>query len=367
MTRVLFIPKAETLSSSERASLMYRTIELSHDVVGLSSPRDGVLYDTTRAKWPRYLLYLVDKALLTLHGLFLARRHAVNVVFCETAHHALAGLAIARVLGIRCLWDSHGNVNLFSESLGKGWIFSRLAGLMERFLGNRVDALITVSERDAKAYAGMGIRPSKIYVVPLCLDVSEIDARRSPDSTHSRGRQTESEVPILLFFGSFKYTPNKEALEFIDRTMAPFLEHNGLPCQINIAGRDIPDSRFHPYVNVLGFVPDIHDLIRETDLCIVPVWRGVGSLTKVLDIMAAGSPLVLSAFAAEGIEGLEDGVQAWIASTEANFLQSVSHALESPERNASMAERARQLVEERYDWKLQIPRIDRIVRGESVR
>ena len=366
MTRVLFIPSAEKLSSSERASLVYRTVEASNDVVGLPAPRDRILYDTTRAKWPRYLLYLFDKALLGLRGLLLARRHAVEVVFCETAHHALAGLGIARILGLRCLWDSHGNVKLFSESLGKGRLFSRLAGFLEAFIGRRVDALITVSERDAEAYVGMGIARSKIHVIPLSLDLSEIDARHARQAESPKAGRSASDLPVLLFFGSFKYPPNREALEFIDRTLAPSLERNGIQCQINIAGRDIPDLPMHPFLNLLGFVPDIHACIREADLCIVPVWKGVGTLTKVLDIMAMGRPSVLSGFAAMGITGMEDGVHAWIAPSKEEFSQSVSRALESSERSAPVGRRARELVQRHYDWALQIPRLNRIIRGESV-
>ncbi|MFQ5918531.1 MAG: glycosyltransferase family 4 protein [Thermoplasmata archaeon] len=362
MSRVLFIPKAERLASSERGGMVYRTLNAHHAVVGLPCPRDRILYDPSRAKLPRYLLYLIDKAVLTLQGLRLALRHRVEVVFSETAHHALVGLAIARILGIRCVWDSHGNVRLFAESVGKGRLFTIFAGLLETFLGRRIDALITVSGRDAEAYGRMGVPPSKIHVIPLSLDLSAVE---TGTVGRSRTEPTNGEVPILLFFGSFKYAPNREALEFIDEAVAPFLERNGLRCRINIAGRDIPDVSFHPFVNVLGFVPDIHATIRETDLCIVPVWRGVGTLTKVLDIMAAGTPSVLSGFAAEGIEGLEGGIHAWIAPSPEEFLQSVSRALDSPERAAAMADAARELIEQRYDWERQIPRLNRIVRGET--
>ena len=357
MTRVLFIPRVESLASSERASMMYRTLAADQEVFGLPAPRDRILYDTSRAKAPRYLLYLIDKVLLTLQGLRLARRNRVEVVVAETAHHALAGLLVARIRGVRCLWDSHGNVKLFSESVGKGRLFTRLAVLLESFLGRRVDTLITVSDTDAEAYALMGVPPSKIEVIPLSLHLAEVEYRARP------GGETEGS-PVLLFFGSFKYAPNREALRFIDQSMAPYLEGQGLECRINIAGRDIPERPFHPFVNVLGFVPDIHDAIRETDLCVVPVWSGVGTLTKVLDIMAVGTPSVLSSFAAQGIAGLEDGVHAWVAASQEEFLQSVSQALAAPGQGTEMGEAARRLMEARYDWGVQVPRLNRLVGGD---
>lgn len=352
------------IGTSERTPVLYRMLRASYDVFGLATPYDQFLYDTGRAKWPRLLLYAVDKLILGLRGLFLAREHRVNLVFSgEMAHYALPGLAIARILGIRCVWDSHGNVKLFSESVRKGWFSSHLAIFMERFLGKSVDILITVSERDAEAYAQMGVPRSNIHVIPTCVNLSEISATRLHEDDFSYTEKHTPHIPVLLFFGSFGYAPNREALDFVNLRVAPYLERAGIHCEIHIAGRDIPDLVFHPFVKALGFVPDIHACIQSVDLCIVPVSKGVGILTKVLDIMAVGTPAVLHSFALHGIPDIQHGIHAYVASSEEEFLKYVSEALASPEVGRNMARRARQLVEQRYDWELQKPRLDAILQG----
>ncbi len=363
MTRILFIPDMKMVRTSERTPLLYRTLKITHDVVELAAPWDRLIYDTSRAKWPRYLLYMVDKVRLGLRGFSLARRHRADLVFCATAHHALPGLIIAKILGLRCIWDSQGNVKLFSESLGKGLFFSHISAFLERLLGNRVDALITVSDRDAEVYVQMGISRSKIHVIPISVVLSEIDARRSAERELEPASQRLSDTHVLLFFGSFKYAPNHEALQFINASLAPHLERNGTPCEIRIAGRDIPDMSFHTFVKPLGFIHEIHELIRSSDLCLVPIWKGVGILTKVLDIMAVGTPVVISEFAARLVPGIQNGVHAYVASSEETFPDLVMEALANPASCRFMTAKARQLVEERYDWALHTARLDAIVRG----
>jgi glycosyltransferase involved in cell wall biosynthesis len=353
VTRILFIPEDDVVATSERSQTLYRALKARHDVIGLRAPLDRFLYDPEKPKLPRYALYVLDKVALLLRGLLLARRHRAELVFCETAHHALAGAGIAKVLGIRSVWDSHGNVRLFAQSVGKGRVFTSLATFMEGFLGDTVDALVTVSERDAAEYARMGIPRSKIRVLPHCIDVPD-----PPGARTERGGST----PCLLFFGSFKYLPNREALDYINGILAPQLERDGARCEIRITGRDIPRLRFHPFLRALGFVPDLHAAIREADLCIVPVWKGVGVSTKVLDIMAAETPVVLSSFVAEGIPEIEDGVHALVAPTPEDFPGLVLKALSDLGACRTMAANARRLVEERYDCRLHAGLLDEILR-----
>ena len=358
-TAILFIPDTEVGPTSERTPTILRTLREHHEVIGLRGPWDRILYDPGRSKAPRAVLYVVDKGLLVWRGLRLARRNRVGVVVCETVHHAVAGILIARLLGIRCVWDSHGNGKLFYESLEKSRMSIRLIARLERFLGRRVDALITVSPRDAAAYAHMGIEPSKVHFIPVSVHLREIDSIARPENG---GTDVLSRGPaVLLLFGSFGYAPNREALEFVNAILAPALARAGIRCEIRVAGRDIPAIPFEPLVRPLGFVPDIYASIRAATLCIVPVKRGVGVLTKVLDAMAVGTPIVMSDFAARGIPEIRHGVHAFVATTDEEFLRYVTQALGDPGTCLAMARRARELVERKFDWETHADRLEAII------
>jgi len=333
-----------------------------YTVAGVPARWDRLIYEPSRATVPRLLLYLVDKVLLILRGVILGDRLGATVVFCETAHHAMAGLVIARILGVRCVWDSHGNGKLLYESLQKGRRSVRLVTALEAFLGKRVDQVITVSEADASAYSEMGVPREKIHIIPVCVNLQDIDSRPLPDPS-ARG---DGRLPVLLLFGSFRYEPNREAFEFVNDYLAPALERRGIRCEIQVAGRDIPESPIHPMVRRLGFVPDIYSSLRTSTLCIVPVRRGVGALVKVMDSMAVGTPLVMFEFAARAVPGLRPGVHGYVAATDEEFVQRVQEALSNPEGNLAMSRRARQLVEERFDWSLQVDRLEAILNARTL-
>src|SRR2546428_12852 len=100
--------------------------------------------------------------------------------------------------------------------------------------------------------------------------------------------------------------------------------------------------------------------VRTATLCIVPIRRGVGALVKVMDSMAVGTPLVMFEFAARAVPGLRPGIHGYVAGTEDEFLRQAEQALLNPEANLAMSRRARQLVEERFDWGLQVDRLERL-------
>src|SRR5438876_9218725 len=97
--RILFVPEVELVATSERTPSLYRMLMEDHEVIGLRSPMDRTLFDTSRATWPRYLLYPLYILVLASQGARVARRHHVDLVFCETANHALAGLIVAKACG----------------------------------------------------------------------------------------------------------------------------------------------------------------------------------------------------------------------------------------------------------------------------
>ena len=227
----------------------------------------------------------------------------------------------------------------------------------DRFLGKRVDHLITVSDADASAYSNMGVPREKIHVIPLCVNLQEIDSRLPPNPSPPG----DDRPPALLLFGSFRYEPNREAFEFVNERLAPHLERRGIRCEIQIAGRDIPETPLHPLVRRLGFVPDIYACLRAASLCVVPIRKGVGVLTKVMDSMAVGTPLVMFEFAARSVPGIRPGVHGYVARTDEEFLQCVEEALSNPEANRAMSRRARQLVEERFDSVLQADRLEAVL------
>ena len=360
--KLLIIPEIDLPPTSERTPELYRRLMKRHEVVGLRPRWDEIIYDVDRPALLRLPLYLWDKVDLIYRGFKLAKRSKPDAILCETYHHALAGVAIGKLLRVRCVWDSHGNVLLFAKSAGKGRLFTFAAGTVERFLGKMVSALVTVSEIDADAYVEMGVPREKILVLPTCVDVKEID-RRVLERRRKKlaAPRTKEEAASILFFGSFRYAPNREALGFVNDVLAPALADSGLRFRIQVAGRDIPPLAFHPSIEILGFVPDIYPYIADADLAIVPLWKGVGILVKALDMMAVGTPVVAADFLAQGIPQLRDGVQVLLADTPEKFIELVRAVAHDPTRYQGMAMRGKALVTQYYDWAHRWPELEAVL------
>ncbi len=349
--RVLIIPEIDLPPTSERTPEIYRRLMSAHEVFGLRPRWDRIIYDVDRPAILRVPRYILDKLDLIYRGLKLARHKRPDVILCETYHHALVGLVIGRVLGIPCVWDSHGNILLFAKSAGKGRLFTLAAGTIERILGRNVSALVTVSRVDADAYVRMGVPRERIHVFPSCVDVQDIDRRvKERRAKKLATPRAEGEPPVILFFGSFKYAPNREALDLVNDVVAPALAASGRRFRMQVAGRDIPPLRFHPSIEILGFVPDIYPCIADADVAIVPLWKGVGILVKALDMMAVATPVVASRFLSTGIPELRDGVHVLLADTPEQFIELLMKVALNPSAWQPMAERGKEVVMEHYDW-----------------
>ena len=90
--------------------------------------------------------------------------------------------------------------------------------------------------------------------------------------------------------------------------------------------------------------------IRLPDICISPMWKGVGILTKVIDMMAAGRPTVVSPLATDGIPELVHGQNCLIGKDPASFVQEVDQLLNDQALCDRIAEGGRELMIDHYSW-----------------
>lgn len=165
--------------------------------------------------------------------------------------------------------------------------------LLEGFILKCADHITCVSEEDKlRLIASFRLTPQRITVAPNGVDYSAISQTKADPSERTRKR--------ILFFGVLDYPPNREAVEILGERIAPFLSPD---IEVLIAGKgglDLKD-RF-PQLNFLGFVEDIHQLVRDCDGVVVPILAGGGTRMKILESLACERPVVSTTCGAEGIE-----------------------------------------------------------------
>ena len=103
-------------------------------------------------------------------------------------------------------------------------------------------------------------------------------------------------------------------------------------------------------MEIVGRVPDVRPFLEEADLFVAPLRAGGGTRLKLLEAFAVGLPTVATTVASAGI-AVRHGIDLAVADDEETFANEIIRLLDDVSARRAMAESARRLVEERYDWR----------------
>lgn len=156
----------------------------------------------------------------------------------------------------------------------------------------------------------------------------------------------------MLFLGSFRHAPNAEALAWLVQHAFQHIVSRRPDAKLTVIGSDPPPRHsmpdFGPNIEILGFVDDIRQPLRESAVFLCPILSGSGVRVKLLEAFAAGIPVVSTRIGAEGLAS-KDGEICALADDPAEFAAKVVHLLDHPDEAQAMADRARAHVAEHWD------------------
>ena len=218
----------------------------------------------------------------------------------------------------------------------------RLACLEHRWIRD-FDATILISNAEAKTVRLLA-PTGKLRIITNGVDLPE---------QHESGCTERTGAPTVGFVGVLNYRPNVDAVCW-------FVEH----CWREI--RDVhPEARFRvvgrsparrirrlssaPGVEIVGPVQDVQDELQRFDVSVAPMRTARGLQNKVLEAMAAGLPVVLTAKAAEGIDAI-DGREYRIADHPDRMIRCILQLLREPAKRSGIGQAARQFVASRHRW-----------------
>jgi GT2 family glycosyltransferase/glycosyltransferase involved in cell wall biosynthesis len=171
-------------------------------------------------------------------------------------------------------------------------------------------------------------------------------------ASHFAFRYGGREPGSMLFVGSFRHTPNVEAIEwFVERVLPRILERKP-DARLVVAGSDPPPRSLFAKatrgVELLGFVEDIRTELACREVFVCPILSGSGVRVKLLEAFASGIPVVSTSVGAEGL-ARTDGEFCALADDPGDFASKVVDILNCPQQAQAMAERARLEVESNWD------------------
>ncbi len=208
--------------------------------------------------------------------------------------------------------------------------------LLPRYAG-----LIAVSELDAER-----ARPwaRKLAVVPNGVATDEL-----------RPAPAAEGPPTVLFTGTLNHPPNSEGIRWFADAIWPRVVAAGPEARLLVVGRDPPPAVTElggrDGIEVVGPVPEIAPYFARASAVVVPLRSGGGTRLKVTEAMAAGRAVVSTSVGCEGLE-VEDGRHLLVRDSPSSFADAVLAMLGDAQARERLARAGRDLVEQRYDWRV---------------
>ncbi|WP_203415603.1 glycosyltransferase [Candidatus Scalindua japonica] len=157
---------------------------------------------------------------------------------------------------------------------------------------------------------------------------------------------------VLLFIGSYNYTPNVIAAEYLINKIWPYVYKAVPDARLLIAGT-YPEniSCFKtkiPGVEFTGFVDDLDKLYQQSRVICCPILSGGGTRLKIIEAAAYGKPVVSTTIGAEGIE-MYDGRELLLRDDPASFAEACIDLLNSINLCNKLGSAAREVTIRNYD------------------
>jgi len=216
------------------------------------------------------------------------RKQKVDAIICSHVWSVPCALALARMSGLPLFFDNHNVEHDLLRQQGQR-VASTLVKWLESSVLRRATMTFAVSETDRSLLAPWA---RAIEVLP------------NGTSLHPPDVDVHPKRPVVLFFGSLGYEPNREAVRIITERIAPAVARRIPEVEFRIVGRPAPDIRM-PNVTVVGFVERIEEELDRAVLTIVPLLHGSGTRIKILDSLGRHRLVVSTPKGAEGIAGFE--------------------------------------------------------------
>ncbi len=222
-----------------------------------------------------------------------------------------------------------------------GMEYRRLIGY-EAGLAQKFTSCLLISEKDRNAI-DPGHRLHNIFYNPHGTDVDSL----APPSNPVRDENS------LVFCGAMYMDTNFDAVLHFCRNILPLIWAKRPDVRFTIVGKRPPPSvqklADDPRISVTGFVEDVRPYLWKATVGVNPIRMAAGLQNKLLEGLAAGLPMVISAEANEGIHAPEHKAVR-IGRTPEAFASHVLELLSDRVQAAALAAEGMAYVQSQWSW-----------------
>jgi polysaccharide biosynthesis protein PslH len=159
----------------------------------------------------------------------------------------------------------------------------------------------------------------------------------------------------IVFSGKMSYHANVATALYLYQQIMPLVWQQRPEATLTIAGNKPPKSlqllARDPRVEVTGYVADIRSYVGRAEVMLSPMVYSVGIQNKVLEAMALGTPVVVSAQAAAAL-GARSGRDLVVAGSAQEFAEETLRLMDAADLRISMGQFGRMYVEQYHDWRV---------------
>jgi glycosyltransferase involved in cell wall biosynthesis len=167
----------------------------------------------------------------------------------------------------------------------------------------------------------------------------------------------------LIFTGALTFAPNFQAMEWFSSQVLPIIKKSNPGVELvvtgNHGGKKLSDDSS---ISFVGYIDDIRPLIASSWISLAPIFSGGGTRLKILEAFGLRTPVIATSKGAEGLE-VQHEKHLLIADTAETFAQETNRLLNDVELRSELTSNAYQLVKEKYDWPVILPKFLSLIEG----
>lgn len=305
---------------------------------------------------PRASKLVLDLALLwTLIGVL--RRERIELVHAHNYEGALVGLVASKLVGVPMIYHSH---NALAEELPTyfrwrmtRWLARAFGAVVDRMVPPRADHCIAICRELVDFLRARGVEEGAIRMIAPGSSLEEFPLRSASEVASIRERFGFGTRPVLLYTGNLDGYQNVELLLASIARVRVAVPEALLVIATHATRRELPAELRRPAEGVellrTADFATIRDLLTVADVALLPRHEWSGFPMKLLNYMAAGKPVVVSAGSAKAIR---HGLNGWVVpdGRPDDYARAIIDLLAAPRLRAALGRAARRTVEDEYGW-----------------
>lgn len=216
----------------------------------------------------------------------------------------------------------------------------------ENYYWQNCQKLIAMSPDDRDFLVQYVKDKKKVDVVENGVDVGWFDLKK----------KNLPKTKTILFVGTFKWLPNREAVDFLVEKVWPLIKREMKDVKLWIVGNQptkkvlsLPQK--DAQIQVTGNIPDIRDAFLGSHVLLAPIFSGKGTRYKILEALASDLAVVATPTAVEGLS-LKNNSQVLIGRNPDELAQLTTKILNDSAKRKSMATQGKKFVKEFFSWSL---------------